>query len=425
MSTAKQVPVDASASPPNALERARQLASALLSERGEASGAMLSRELHDVVSKLSADDRHGFQRFLAAEFQPDATALRAAAEKYLTSTTAEAAAHLAQAADPPRQELLRRMNMAGGGTAALVAMRKEILARLRDEPALKLLDADLKHLFASWFNRGFLEVRRIDWQSPAAVLEKLIAYEAVHEIKGWDDLRRRLAPDRRCFAFFHPALPGEPLIFVEVALVQGLATSMPPLLSQDVDADAARAQAANADTAIFYSISNCQEGLRGVSFGNFLIKQVVEELQAEFPQLKQFSTLSPIPGFRRWLTQRLADGSAAPLPLLAHDRWWDDQQQSDTLRPDLMRLCAIYLTQRPSPGTRIDPVARFHLGNGARLERINWLGNTVPRGIEESFGIMVNYLYDHDSIEANHEAFVHDGTIARSANVDALLTKPD
>jgi malonyl-CoA decarboxylase len=407
------------------LDHAKQLAAKLLSERGEASGALVSRELNDVLRALDANDRHGFQRYLATGFQPDGNALRAAAERYLTEATAEAAAAVARVADPPRQELLRRMNMAPGGTAALIAMRREITAHLRDEPELKLLDADLKHLLASWFNRGFLELRRIDWQSPAAVLEKLIAYEAVHEIKGWDDLRRRLAPDRRCFAFFHPALPGEPLIFVEVALVQGLATSMPPLLSQDVDADAARAQAANADTAIFYSISNCQEGLRGVSFGNFLIKQVVEELQAEFPQLKQFSTLSPIPGFRRWLTQRLADGGAAPLPLLAHDRWWDDQQQSDTLRPDLMRLCAIYLTQRPSPGTRIDPVARFHLGNGARLERINWLGNTVPRGIEESFGIMVNYLYDHDSIEANHEAFVHDGTIARSANVDALLTKPD
>jgi malonyl-CoA decarboxylase len=406
------------------LDHAKQLAAKLLSERGEASGALVSRELNDVLRALDGNDRHGFQRYLATTFQPDSKALRTAAERYLADSSAVAAAAVAQAADPPRQELLRRINMAPGGTAALIAMRRDITAHLRDEPELKLLDADLKHLLASWFNRGFLELRRIDWQSPAAVLEKLIAYEAVHEIKGWDDLRRRLAPDRRCFAFFHPALPGEPLIFVEVALVKGLATSMPPLLSQDVDADAARAQAANADTAIFYSISNCQEGLRGVSFGNFLIKQVVEELQAEFPQLKRFSTLSPIPGFRCWLTQRLADGSAAPLPLLAHDRWWDDQQQSDTLRPELMRLCGIYLTQRPSPGTRIDPVARFHLGNGARLERINWLGNTVPRGIEESFGIMVNYLYDHDSIEANHEAFVHDGTIARSANVDALLTKP-
>jgi malonyl-CoA decarboxylase len=419
MSTAKQVSVDASASTPNSLERARQLASALLSERGEASGAMLSRELHDVVRKLGAADRHGFQRFLAAGFQPDATALRTAAEKYLTSTTAETAAHLAQAADPPRQELLRRMNMAGGGTAALVAMRKEILARLRDEPALKLLEADLKHLFASWFNRGFLEVRRIDWQSPTAVLEKLIAYEAVHEIKGWNDLRRRLAPDRRCYAFFHPALPGEPLIFVEVALVEGLAGAVPPLLLQDGDEEAARLRAARADTAIFYSISNCQDGLRGVSFGNFLIKQVVEELQTELPRLQRFSTLSPIPGFRRWLMEQPRDGDAALLSKLESEEWWQDPELSEQLRTGLMQRCAAYLTRRPSSG-RIDPVARFHLGNGARLERINWLGNTAPRGIRESFGVMVNYLYDHDQIEANHEAFVH-GTIVRSAEVEALL----
>jgi malonyl-CoA decarboxylase len=419
MSTAKQVSVDANASNPRSLDRAKQLASALLSERGEASGAMLSRDLHEVVRKLGADDRHGFQRFLAAEFQPDATALRAAAEKYLAGTTAEAAADLAEAADPPRQELLRRMNMAPGGTAALVAMRKEILPRLRDEPALKLLDADLKHLFASWFNRGFLEVRRIDWQSPAAVLEKLIAYEAVHEIKGWDDLRRRLAPDRRCFAFFHPALPGEPLIFVEVALVEGLAGAVPPLLLGDGDEEAARSRAARADTAIFYSISNCQDGLRGVSFGNFLIKQVVEELQTELPRLQRFSTLSPIPHFRRWLTAQRGEDHTAWLSKLESEQWWQDGELSEQLRTALMQRCAEYLTQRPSSGP-IDPVARFHLGNGARLEQINWLGNTAPRGIRESFGIMVNYLYDHDQIEANHEAFVH-GTIVRSAEVDALL----
>jgi malonyl-CoA decarboxylase len=409
------------------LDRAKRLASTLLSERGEASGALLARELHGELRALDAGDRHGFQRYLATEFQPDTAALRIAAERYLADTTAEAAAALAQAADPPRQELLRRMNMAPGGTGTLIAMRSEITAHLRHEPELKLLDADLKHLFASWFNRGFLELRRIDWQSPAAVLEKLIAYEAVHAIKGWDDLRRRLAPDRRCFAFFHPALPGEPLIFVEVALVEGLATSMPPLLSQDMEEDTARAQAAGADTAIFYSISNCQDGLRGVSFGNFLIKQVVEELQAEFPQLKRFSTLSPVPGFRRWLMQQLAEESnpgAALLPKLARDGWWHDPEQSEPLGAALMRLCATYLTRRPSPGNRIDPVARFHLGNGARLERINWLGNTELRAIQESFGIMVNYLYDHDSIENNHEAFVRGGTIVRSPDVDALMQGP-
>jgi malonyl-CoA decarboxylase len=406
------------------VDRAKQLATALLSERGEASGAKVSRELHHVLRALDADGRHNFQHYVATEFQPDKAALRTAAERYLADSTAEAAAALAQAADPSRQELLRRMNMAPGGTATLIAMRSEITAHLHDEPELKLLDTDLKHLFASWFNRGFLELRRIDWQSPAAVLEKLIAYEAVHEIKGWDDLRRRLAPDRRCFAFFHPALPGEPLIFVEVALVQGLATAMPPLLARETDKEAARAQAARADTAIFYSISNCQDGLRGISFGNFLIKQVVEELQAEFPQLKRFSTLSPVPGFRRWLMKRLAEGSdpdAALLLELERDGWWHDLARSEKLRPALMRLCALYLTRQSSPGSRIDPVARFHLGNGARLERINWLGNAALRAIQESFGIMVNYLYDHDSIEDNHEAFVRDGTIVRSPDVDALL----
>src|SRR6202140_2142054 len=411
-------------SKPAPVDRAKQLAATLLSERSEASGPLVARQLHEVLRALDASDRRGFQRYLATEFQPDRAALRAAAERYLADGTAEAAAALARAADPPRQELLRRINMAPGGTGALIAMRSELTAHMHDEPELKLLDADLRHLFASWFNRGFLELRRIDWQSPAAVLEKLIAYEAVHEIKGWDDLRRRLAPDRRCFAFFHPALPGEPLIFVEVALVQGLAPAMPPLLARETDEEAARAQAARADTAIFYSISNCQDGLRGISFGNFLIKQVVEELHAEFPQLERFSTLSPAPGFRRWLMQRLAEGSdpdSALAPELERDGWWRDPAWSEKLRPALMRLCAAYLTRRLSPGNRIDPVARFHLGNGARLERINWLGNAARRAIQESFGIMVNYLYDHDSIEDNHEAFVRDGTIVRSPDVDALL----
>ena len=405
---------------PALLDRARQLATSLLSERGEASGAQVARELHQVLSALDAGERRGFQRYLATGFQPDEAALRTAAQQYLADATAQAAAALAQAADPPRQELLRRMNMAPGGIGALIAMRSEITPHLRDEPELRLLDADLKHLFASWFNRGFLELKRIDWQSPAAVLEKLIAYEAVHEIKGWDDLRRRLAPDRRCFAFFHPALAGEPLIFVEVALVQGLATAMPPLLARESDEEAAKARAGRADTAIFYSISNCQDGLRGISFGNFLIKQVVEELQAEFPQLKRFSTLSPAPGFRRWLTQE-NQLDAGLLLKLGRDGWWRDPEQSQALRPALMRLCATYLTRSASGAVRIDPVARFHLGNGARLERINWLGDTEPRGIEESFGIMVIYLYDHDSIEANHEAFVRDGTIARSADVDTMM----
>jgi malonyl-CoA decarboxylase len=406
------------------LERVEHFAEALLSERGEASGAIVARELHDGLRSLGTEDRLAFYRFLAANFRPDADPLRTAAEAYLADGSAEAA-RLAKAADPPRQELLRRMNMSPGGTAALVAMRKELLGHLGREPALKPLDADLRHLFASWFNRGFLELRRIDWQSPAAVLEKLIVYEAVHEIQGWDDLRRRLAADRRCFGFFHPALPGEPLIFVEVALVEGLAAAVQPLLARDDgDEQAARERAVRADTAIFYSISNCQDGLRGVSFGNFLIKQVVEELRVELPQLVRFSTLSPVPGFRRWLEKRLAAGEEPEAALLAPvetEGWWQDAAETESLRRPLLRLCATYLTGTGGPKGFADPVARFHLSNGARLERVNWLGNVASRGIQESYGIMVNYLYDPKAIEANHEAFAHDGTVVRSPDVDALL----
>ena len=220
--------VPAAGLPP--LDRATRLAEALLSERGEASGAAVARELHDSIAALSAEDRLAFLTMLSEGFGPDAGKLRTAAEAWLAKPGPETVARLAEAAEPPRQELIRRMNMAPGGTACLVKIREELATLGRQHPALRVLDADLKHLFASWFNRGFLELRRIDWQTPAAVLEKLIAYEAVHEIAGWEDLRRRLAADRRCFAFFHPALPGEPLIFVEVALVSGLARAIQPLL---------------------------------------------------------------------------------------------------------------------------------------------------------------------------------------------------
>jgi malonyl-CoA decarboxylase len=350
------------------LDRARELATALLSERGEASGAAVARELQISLHELGAADRVSFYRFLVENFLPAEAQLRAAAEAYLAEPTPERASQLAQAAEPTRQELLRRMNIAQGGTAALVAMRKDLLANLRSEPALKPLDSDLRHLLGSWFNRGFLELRRIDWQTPAAVLEKLIAHEAVHEIKGWEDLHRRLAPDRRCFGFFHPALPGEPLIFVEVALTTGLASSVQPLLARDGDERAEREREKSADTAIFYSISNCQDGLRGVSFGNFLIKQVVEELKAELPRVVHFSTLSPVPGFSRWLKKQLAAGDVAGLlskddlsvlkraakeksaerdvvallqGLLETERWWEDTGLADALRDPLARLCAV------------------------------------------------------------------------------------
>ncbi len=410
-----------------ALARAQDLANALLSERGEASGAAVARELQNAVRELARQDQLGFYTFLAQNFLPTEAPLREAAEAYLAEPTPDRAARLAEAAEPARQELLRRMNMAPGGTAGLVALRKDLLTYLRATPALLPLDSDLRHLFASWFNRGFLDLRRIDWQTPAAVLEKLITYEAVHQIQGWEDLRRRLAPDRRCFAFFHPALPGEPLIFVEVALTTGLASSVQPLLARDDDERAQRERERTADTAIFYSISNCQDGLRGVSFGNFLIKQVVEELKAELPRLTCFSTLSPVPGFRRWLEQRVAGALATEdtelVASLATERWWEDTALSDPLREPVIRLCAAYLTNSAEGRGPADPVARFHLGNGARLERVNWLGNVAPPGIGESYGVMVNYRYDPEQIEANHEAYMR-GAVVRSAEVDKLLAAP-
>jgi malonyl-CoA decarboxylase len=404
-------------------DRACLLADALISGRGEASGAAVARELHGVLLTLDAAQRLTVYNYLATNFAPDTVALTAAAQAYLADSTPKTAAALAEAAEPVRQELLRRMNTSPGGTAMLVAMRKEILGLLKANPQLSSLDSDLRHLLASWFNRGFLELRRIDWNTPAAVLDKLIAYEAVHEIQGWEDLHRRMAPDRRCFAFFHPALPGEPLIFVEVALVTGLAGSVKNLLARDTDDAQQRAHAAEADTAIFYSISNCQDGLRGISFGNFLIKQVVEELRTELPQLTRFSTLSPVPGFAAWAAKLPPDETKLLQETVSLPNWWKTPA-ADALQPQLLKLCAGYLTTfRPGKGP-LDPVAKFHLGNGARLERINWLGNPSERGLRESFGIMVNYLYDISSIEANHEAFVRDDAIARSEDVDALLQGP-
>jgi malonyl-CoA decarboxylase len=429
------------------LERACALAEALVSERGEASGAALAHALLTAYAALDAADRPAFFAFVSAHFGPDASRLAEAASAYLAEPNAQKAMELAAAAEPPRQELLRRMNMAPGATAVLIAIRKELLGQMAGNPALKPFEADLHHVLASWFNRGFLQLRRIDWNTPAVILEKLIAYEAVHQIVGWDDLRRRLGPDRRCFGFFHPSLPGEPLIFVEVALVKGMSTAIAPLLERS-EAE----PEAQPDTAIFYSISNCQEGLRGISFGNFLIKQVVEELKSELPSLKRFATLSPIPGFAKWLMQRLrpddvtaeqllstAEAQAllglAEMPpdgdlgdalraILQKDGWWQTAIVTTTLQPVLMRLCARYLTEARDGKGPSDPVARFHLGNGARLERLNWLGNRAPRGIAESFGMMVNYLYDPDFIEINHESFVHHGAVARSSEVEALLQAP-
>jgi malonyl-CoA decarboxylase len=394
------------------------LCHALLSQRGEASGAALAREVLVAYGGLDAAGRAEFFQQLVDEFSPEPEAILGAAEAYRAEPSTAMLSALARVVEAPRQELFRRLNMAPGGTAALVEMRALLLEQIPDRPAWRAIDADLLHLFRSWFNRGFLLLERIDWHTPAVVLEKLIEYEAVHAIDGWDDLRRRLARDRRCFAFFHPALPDEPLIFVEVALVRGIADRVQPLL----DRSAAIIDPADADTAVFYSISDCQPGLRGISFGNFLIKQVAAELQAELPNLKTFATLSPVQGFRAWLEatpqlEDLASELAAKLGGEAPGTFVDDQDLAARLLP----LCAAYLVQARRDGQLLDPVARFHLRNGARLERINWAADLSPQGLAGSAGIMVNYLYRLDQVERNHEDFVNKGRVVRSRRVDALV----
>jgi len=414
------------------------LALDLVSERGEATNMARANAIIRQYTSLAQEQREAFHLFLAQNFLPDPARLRAAAEAYLATPSSETIAVLTLASEPPRRELIRRMNIAPGATALLVGMRETLLSEIRKQPELRPLEQDLRHLLTSWFNRGFLELKRIDWNTSAAVLEKVIAYEAVHEIRGWSDLRRRLAPDRRCFAFFHPSLPGEPLIFVEVALCQGLASKIDPLLSVKTPGD----DFARPDTAIFYSISNCQPGLRGISFGNLLIKQVVEELRAELPGLKRFATLSPIPGFRRWLNEQIAaNGESAILPeermAMNHQAGGDgksltafldiDREKAEHLdgavKLALQRLLATYLTAANGGKGPEDPVARFHLGNGARLDRINWGAHLSERGMAESIGMMVNYVYEPDMIEGNHEQFVSEGRVAYSTEVGDLLPK--
>jgi malonyl-CoA decarboxylase len=319
--------------------------------------------------------------------------------------------------------LIRRLNRAPGGTGELVAMRADLLKVLKSNKDLGALDRDIVHLLSSWFNRGFLVLRRIDWSSPANILEKIIRYEAVHEIRDWDDLRRRIDPaDRRCYAFFHPTLIDEPLIFVEVALTEAIPGAIAPLLAEDrpmVAIDRAR-------TAVFYSISNTQRGLGGISFGSFLIKQVVEELQREMPRLENFVTLSPVPGLMQWLKEAsdvpVSEEGRALLAHLDTPGWFENAELATQLRGVLEPLAAYYfLKARSSKGRLIDSVARFHLGNGARLERIDWLGDLSPKGMRESAGIMVNYLYRLEDIEKNHEAYANQDEIAASGAVKRLL----
>lgn len=396
------------------------LAKDLLSGRGEASGVKLARDLLLAYDRADSARRLEFLAALTHDFGPDDARLEGAIEAYLSNRTLETAADLSAASEPGRQEVLRRLNHAPGGTAALVRMREDVLAALAGNPDLKVLDSDFAHLFSSWFNRGFLVLRRIDWTTPANILAKIIRYEAVHTIQSWDDLRNRLEPpDRRCFAFFHPQMADEPLVFVEVALTSDIPGAIQPLL----DIERSPLAAEEATTAVFYSISNCQAGLKGVSFGNFLIKQVVEELRRDLPALKTFVTLSPAPGFMGWLTREVSAPRSYFLPpedvaLLKDLPGKDLTAVGEAARKALASaVAAYYLAAKTASKRPVDAVARFHLGNGARLERINLDGDLSANGLRQSGGVMVNYLYDLTAIEANHEAYANDGRIAASLAV--------
>ena len=375
------------------------LTAELIGATGEGAGMTLARHILTRYAALEDDGKLAFFEHLAREMAVDTDAVRAALAQLEQGQSKASYRAFLQAAEAPRQELFRRLNQVPGATAALVDMRADLLRLGKAEPALQALDLDFRHLFASWFNRGFLVLRPINWESPASILEKIIRYEAVHEIGSWPDLRRRLQPsDRRCFAFFHPAMPDEPLIFVEVALTQGIPGSVQTLLAQD----RAELPAEKADTAVFYSISNCQAGLAGISFGNSLIKQVAADLSMSLPGIKTFVTLSPIPGLMAWLAER--DMAFDP----------DQPERARALAADYL------LNAKTAQGLPRDPVARFHLGNGARIQHLHADADTSAKGQAQSGGVMVNYLYDLPRVAQNHERFASTGEIAASSELRGL-----
>ena len=432
--------------------RARLL-DCLVGRGGEASARARAAELGQTYLGLTVAGRKRFMQLLAGDFDIDRAAAADAAAQALKAwqsgepkSVRKAEAALRAALDPPRARLLAQFTAMGEGVKFLVDRRAELMEWAKEDPAFAALASDLHELFAAWFDLGFLELRRITWESPAALLERLAAYEAVHAVRDWADLKNRLDSDRRYFAFFHPRMPLEPLIFVEVALVKGLAGNVHDLLDDKAPLGDPKA----ADTAIFYSITNAQRGLAGISFGGFLIKRVVETLKAEFPNLKTFATLSPIPGFRGWLEARIAEGM--PRLLLADERkalaaalagpgekpasankgtlkraladasWIDKPALRAALQAPLSRACAQYLLEaKRGDGNATDPVAHFHLSNGARVERLNWCADRSAKGLKQSAGLMVNYLYRLSDIEANHEAYASEGTVAAASGVRGLL----
>jgi len=421
----------------------KQLNACLQSQGGEVSARQRAATLGQAYLELNAEGRKRFLKILAEDFGTDRQAVDQSISNFQNATDEETKRgfeiELRRNLEPARMTLLRQFNALPQGVKFLVDLRAELMQMAREDSTLKVVERDLKDVLISWFDVGFLELRRLTWDSPASVLEKIAEYEAVHSIQSWSDLKNRLARDRRLFAFFHPRMPDEPLIFVEVALVNGMADNVQDLL--DEDAPLLDPQAA--DTAIFYSISNAQAGLAGISFGNFLIKKVVASLKKDLPNLKTFATLSPIPGFRKWLDETMAEGDSALLQtserealkmasgqkgakgglkaLLDEGRWVNKPEACEALKAPLMRLAARYLTEAKRKGSRpLDPVAHFHLSNGARMERLNWLGDVSQKGMKQSAGMMINYLYKLSDIEKNHEAYRGDGQIIVSSQIKSL-----
>ncbi len=419
----------------------RQFQNWLEARGGEVSARKHAMQIGGLYQDLSSAGRQRFLRLLAREFGPDRQALREQCERYLASADVDCGPLEESLRDlliTPRLKLLHQFNTLPQGIKFLVDLRQDLLGCVKADAELATLDKEIRRLLATWFDVGLLEMRQIDWQSPAALLEKLVAYEAVHEIHSWQDLRHRLHLDRRCYAFFHPNMPGEPLIFVEVALTSGISASIQGLL----DESAPDVSPEEADTAIFYSISNAQQGLQGISFGNFLIKRVVESLKAELPNIKTFSTLSPIPGFSRWVQgaggdelatligaeemQRLMETSAdqaGPFNLveqLERPGWHLKSGFCEVVRPLLERLLYHYFHTTRADGQPIDPVERFHLGNGARIERVNWQGDLSDKGLAQAYGFMVNYLYPIKDIEKNHELYATARKIVVSSAIKGL-----
>lgn len=403
--------------PETPLATLTQACRALMQPGGEASEIRIAHEALLAYTLLEPDERLSFFNELTDDYGASFQDIHEAYAVFKSCPDNFTAQKLFEVCEPRRQELLRRMNRHPGGTHELVRMRAHLLALLQENDSLRPLDADFAHLFASWFNRGFLVLKAIDWHTPASILEKVIRYEAVHEIQDWDDLRSRLNPnDRRCYAFFHPATGDEPLIFVEVALCRGTPTSIQDILNNE-----AAERDADFDTAVFYSISNCQAGLKGISFGNFLIKQVAQELKQQLPQLERFVTLSPLPGFARWLQSQRARGSE----LLPDGIEGETAPSAAAMTPEreeldsgLVGLAAHYLLNvKHRNGEPLDPVARFHLGNGASLQSINAAADLSANGMTQSHGLMVNYLYELDRIEQNHEAYELTHTVAAAPEV--------